>query len=173
MAEPSIELTANAHAGIRARYPYDKWRNDKVIITFDEKNTFIRYSDVIMSARTSQITGVSIFCSTVCSGVDQRKHQRSASLAFVRGIHWWPVVSPHKLLVIQEAFPFPAVIMHVFAIHLPKSDQTRPFHYDDVKWAPSRATRQFVQQFVFRSTINKTTKICITNPLWGESAGDQ
>ena len=31
----------------------------------------------------SQITGVSIVYSTVCSGADQRKHQSSASLAFV------------------------------------------------------------------------------------------
>ena len=30
-------------------------------------------------------TGVSIICSTVYSGTDQRKHQSSASLAFVRG----------------------------------------------------------------------------------------
>ena len=39
-----------------------------------------------MSAIASQITGVSIVYSTVCSGIDQRKHrQSSASLAFVRG----------------------------------------------------------------------------------------
>ena len=37
-----------------------------------------------MSAKASQITAVSIVCPTGCSGVDQRKHQRSASLAFVR-----------------------------------------------------------------------------------------
>ena len=30
------------------------------------------------------------------SNVDQRKHQSSASLAFVRGIHRWPVNSTHK-----------------------------------------------------------------------------
>ena len=41
------------------------------------------YSDVIMSAMAPQITGASI----VYSGADQRKHQSSASLAFVRGIH--------------------------------------------------------------------------------------
>ena len=34
--------------------------------------------------------------STVCSNADQRKHQNSASLAFVREIHRWPVNSPHK-----------------------------------------------------------------------------
>ena len=43
------------------------------------------YSNVIMSTMASQITGVSVVCSTVCSGADQRKHQSSASLAFVRG----------------------------------------------------------------------------------------
>ena len=45
------------------------------------------FNDVIMSAIASQITGVAIVCSTVGSGPDQRKHQSSASLAFVRGIH--------------------------------------------------------------------------------------
>ena len=35
----------------------------------------------------------SIVYSIVCSGADQRKHQRSASLAFGRGIHRWPVNS--------------------------------------------------------------------------------
>ena len=54
------------------------------------------YSDVIMSAMASQITGVVIVYSTVCSGADQRKHQSSASLAFVREIHRGPVNSPHK-----------------------------------------------------------------------------
>ena len=47
-----------------------------------------------MSAMASQITSVWIVCSTVCSGGDKRKHQSSASLAFVRGIHRWPVDSP-------------------------------------------------------------------------------
>ena len=37
----------------------------------------------------SQITDVSIVCSTVCSGLDQRKHQSSASLVFVREIYRW------------------------------------------------------------------------------------
>ena len=49
-----------------------------------------------MSAVASQITGVAFVCSTVYPGVDQRKLQSSVSLAFVRGIHRWPVDSPHK-----------------------------------------------------------------------------
>ena len=47
----------------------------------------LHYSDVIMIAMASQITGVSIVCSTVWSDVDQRKHQSSTSPAFVREIH--------------------------------------------------------------------------------------
>ena len=43
------------------------------------------YSDVIMGSMASQITGVSIICTTVCSGTDQRKHSISATLAFVWG----------------------------------------------------------------------------------------
>ena len=45
-----------------------------------------------MGAMASQITSLTI----VYSGADQRKHQSSASLAFVRGIHRCPVNSPHK-----------------------------------------------------------------------------
>ena len=45
------------------------------------------YSDVIMGAMASQITSLTIVYSTVYSGTDQRKHQSSASLALVRGIH--------------------------------------------------------------------------------------
>ena len=48
-------------------------------------------SDVVMSAMASQITSLTIVCSTVYSGADQRKHQTTASVAFVRGIHRGPV----------------------------------------------------------------------------------
>ena len=68
------------------------------------------YNDVIMSAMASQSTGVSIVCLTVCLGADQRKHQSSASLAFVREIHRWPVDSPHRGPVTRKMFPFDDVI---------------------------------------------------------------
>ena len=73
-----------------------------------------QYNDVIKSAMASQTTGVSIVYSTICSGVDQRKHQSSASLAFVRGIHRCPVNSPHKGPVTRKMFPFVDVIMQCF-----------------------------------------------------------
>ena len=49
-----------------------------------------------MGVMASQITSLTIVYSTVYSDADQRKHQSSASLVFVRGIHRWPVNSPHK-----------------------------------------------------------------------------
>ena len=74
--------------------------------------TRFHYSDVIMSTVASQITGVSIVCSTACWGADKGKHQSSASLAFVSGIHRWPVDSPHKGPVTRKMFWFDDVIMH-------------------------------------------------------------
>ena len=49
-----------------------------------------------MGAMASQITSLTIVYSTVYSVTDQRKHQSSVSLAFVLGIHRWPVNFPHK-----------------------------------------------------------------------------
>ena len=48
---------------------------------------FHHYNDVIMITAASQITSPTIVYSIVYSGADQRKHQSSASLAFVRGSH--------------------------------------------------------------------------------------
>ena len=67
--------------------------------------------DVMMSVKGYQFTGVSIACSTVCSGANQRKHQSSASLAYVRGNHRSPVHSPHKRPVTRKIFPFDEVII--------------------------------------------------------------
>ena len=72
---------------------------------------FYHYCDVIMGGIASQITSLTIVYSTLYSDADQRKHQSSASLAFVRGIHRGPVNSPHKWPVTRKMFPFDDVIM--------------------------------------------------------------
>ena len=64
-----------------------------------------------MGSITSQITSPSNVYSTAHSGADQRKHQSSASLAFVQGIHRGPVNSPHKWPVTRKMFPFDDAIM--------------------------------------------------------------
>ena len=73
-------------------------------------NSF-HYSDVIMSMIASQITSLKIVYSTVYSDSDQRKHKSSMSLAFVGGIYWWPVNSPHKGPVTQKMFSVDVVIV--------------------------------------------------------------
>ena len=73
----------------------------------------LHYCDVIMGAIASQITSLTIVYSTVYSDADQRKHQSSASLAFVRGIHRGAVNSPHKWPVTRKMFPFDDVIMEM------------------------------------------------------------
>ena len=69
------------------------------------------YDDVIMTMLASQITSLMVVYSIVYSGVNQRKHQSSASLAFVREIHRGPVNFPHKWPVTRKMFPFDDVIM--------------------------------------------------------------
>ena len=72
----------------------------------------LHYSDVIMSAmfldcllrRRSKKTS-KLRVTGLCEG------QSSVSLVFVRGIHRWPVNSPHKGPVTRETFPFNEVIL--------------------------------------------------------------
>ena len=66
-----------------------------------------------MIAMASQITSLTIVYSIVYSGTDERKHQSSVALAlaFVRGIHRGPVISPHKGPVMWKMFLFDDVIM--------------------------------------------------------------
>ena len=71
----------------------------------------IHYDDVIMTVMASQITILTIVYSAIYSGAYQRKHQSSASLAFVRGIHRGPVNSGHKWPVTRKMFPFDDVII--------------------------------------------------------------
>ena len=77
----------------------------------------------LMRAMASQITSVLIVCPTVCSGADQRIHQSSASLAFVRGSYQSPVNSPHKGPVTLKMLTFDDVIMNV--VHANDSERGR------------------------------------------------
>ena len=84
------------------------------------------YCDAIMGTMSSQITSPTIVYSTAHSGRYQRKHQGSASLVFVWGIHRWPMNSPHKWPVTRKMIPFDDVIMNStpgyerFTVRMPK-----------------------------------------------------
>ena len=109
----------NSRAYFSMKMPYYQCRNsrykDETVVRLSylyNWNPFTwHYSDVIMGTIESQITSLTIVYSIVYSDADQRKHQSSASLAFVRGIHWGPVNSPHKRPVMRKMFPFDDVIM--------------------------------------------------------------
>ena len=64
-----------------------------------------------MGVMAYQITSLTIVYLTIYSGEDQRKHQSSASLAFVREICGEFTGSPHKWPVTRKMFPFDDVIM--------------------------------------------------------------
>ena len=70
------------------------------------------YSDVIMSAMASQIIGVLIVYSTICSGANQRKHQSSAITDLCEGNS--PVTG--EFPVTRKMFPFDAVIVDMAVI---------------------------------------------------------
>ena len=72
---------------------------------------YSRCSNVIISAMIYRITGFLIVYATVCSGADRTKHQSSSPLAFVQGIHRWPVISPHKGPVTRKMFLFDDIVM--------------------------------------------------------------
>ena len=79
----TVTLTQSASQSFTNQYSL-------IVIKMKQGNSE-HYIDAIMTTMASQITSLTIVYSTVYSGADQRKHQSSASLAFVRGIHqdWW------------------------------------------------------------------------------------
>ena len=94
------------------------------------------YDYVIMTMLASQITSLTVVYSIVYSGVNQRKHQSSASLAFVREIHRGPVNFPHKWSVTRKMFPFDDVIMiHQYLGHR---------WYQDILFAFSQSVFPFI-----------------------------
>ena len=87
-----------------------------------EQDQYHHYGDVIIFTIASQITSLTIMYTTVYSDADQSKHQSTAALAFVRGIHRGPVNSPHKWPVTRKIFSFDDVIMIA-------ADAMAPFQY--------------------------------------------
>ena len=121
-----------------------------------------------MNMMASHITSLMIIYSVIYSSPDQRKHQSSASLVFVWGIHRWPVNSPHKWPVTWKMFPFDDVIMcHNFNGKLP-CYILNPFPGSDiviwVLWHTKSLANLSLLSF-FRLTTRETLKLYITDPM--------
>ena len=78
-------------AQVAELFPHDRWRHNG-------RDGVSNY----------QLT---IVYSTIYSDADQRKHQSSASLAYVRGVHRGPLNSPHKCPVTRKMSPFDDVVL--------------------------------------------------------------
>ena len=117
-----VRLPVLRHHGL-CRYPFCAGCDD-IVLTY-----ITHFNDVTMDSIASQITSLAIVYSAVYSSADQRKHQSSASLAFVWGIHRGPVNSPHKWPVTRKMFPFDDVIMYIsdiFSMPYSKTDTQIP-----------------------------------------------
>ena len=101
-----------------------------------QTNHNLHYDDVIMTMLASQITSLTVVYSIVYSGVNQRKHQSSASLAFVRAIHRGPVNFPHKWPVTRKMFPFDDVIMWWLYVIAKETNRTNYMSVHKSMFAP-------------------------------------
>ena len=144
-----------------------------------------------MTMLASQITSLTVVYSIVYSGVNQRKHQSSASLAFVREIHRGPVNFPHKWPVTRKMFPFDDVIMKWENAEVGNSSWSKPNQlglttwvllmmlclppsllHNQVKWRLEMMGNFLTTPYVpisFRSIIqngNKYTRAFTTLILW-------
>ena len=91
-----------------------------------------------MTTMASQITSLTVVYSTIYSDADQSKHQSSASLAFVWGIHRGPVNSPHKWPVKRKMYPVDDVIMFRVPLFSYRCTLTheKPVQRDNGCWIP-------------------------------------
>ena len=143
------------------------------------------YDDVIMGTIASQITSLTSIYSTVYSDADQSKHQSSASLAFVCGIHRGPVNSPHKWPVTRKMFPFDDVIMgsrtslvrwYIIGTFAEISNTTILGWNNTLKWRHNGCVDDSNHQLhdcllnhLFRHRWKKTSKLRVTGLCVGNS----
>ena len=101
-----------------------------------------------MGAMASQIISLTIVYSTVYSGPDHKNYQSSASLAFVRGIHRWPVNSPHKGPVTQKRFSLDDVIMHAKK----REQYLESKHLNNIRRKTDIALRHNISEIIYDTT---------------------
>ena len=151
-----------------------------------------------MTMLASQITSLMVVYSIVYSGVNQRIHQSSASLAFVREIHRGPVNFPHKWPVTRKMFPFDDVIMKWvqigthrkhpiphpsrqaigclllgFGENWPRYIGTAPLHWrhNDNDGVSNHQPHGCLLNRLFRRRSKKTSKLRVTGLCVGNSPG--
>ena len=121
---PLVQVTFGTMPERKQWWPIEQWMLNIIATTFNHVNKFENVSKTSQS-RHNERDVVSNHrphgCLLNCLFRRRsKKHQSSASLYFVRGIHRWPVNSPHKRPVTRKMFPFDDVIMMVAIIFRPQ-----------------------------------------------------
>ena len=122
-----------------------------------------------MRTMASQITSLTIVCSTVYSGANHRKHQSSTSLAFVWGIHRWPVNSPHKWPATRKMFHNAGPLWGETTSHLSQRTSTLLWSHNGRDGVSNHQPHGCLLNRSFRRRPNKTSKLRLTGFCVGNS----
>ena len=110
-----------------------------------------------------KISSITIVYSTVYSGTEQRKYQSSASLAFLREIHRWPVNFLHKGPVTREILQFDDVIM--FDLYFPRYCTTREIN-TKITAASAYKVRHSRLYIILYQTCHFRTHMMLMSTSW-------
>ena len=128
-----------------------------------------------MGVIVSQITSLTIVYLTIYSDTDERKHQSSASLAFVRESHRGPVNSPHKWPVTWKMFPFNDVLMYSEISFIHNIHFNYQKHFKFFTYICSMAVSSLLyylqnikmtEQLRNKSLVNLISKIWVEDKFW-------
>ena len=108
------------------------------------------------------------------SSVDQRRHQSSASLAFVRGTHRWPLDFSHKGPVVPKMLPFDNVITSAdSSLFRLRGHQSPSVFRTFLGWSPGGFTQVLTFSFALRWRHNERDSVsnhqphdCLLNRLF-------
>ena len=111
-------------------------------VQWKSKEHILHYIDVIMTTMASQITSLTVVYSTVYSDADLRKHQSSASLAFVWGIHRCQVTEDSFEATQNDKYSLPRCTLSTPSIFLYKTHLSRQFYCWSLKCSWSITCRR-------------------------------
>ena len=99
---PTVQNTTDWNTNVQRTHHWH-WNRYRTEITRGSYfQNVTHYSDVMTDAMASQITSLPIVNSTVYSGADKGKTSKLRVTGLLRGIHRWPVSSPHKCPVTRK-----------------------------------------------------------------------
>ena len=129
--------TSNVSIWNRKHHTFSPCMLSLTAAVYDRARAF-HYSDVIMTTMAPQITSLTVVYSTVYSDADQRKHQSSASLAFVWGIQRDRWIPRTKGQLRGKCFHLMTSSCHIKYAHLSRvaafccGFQSLPIFYKDI-----------------------------------------